>query len=260
MELLDELRVVVEGLQPFELLFDRLAQFLGALEVEQDLLVTQFVVARKCGDMLGLLVVVDHLVLDVVVAQRILQLAQVLAYAGQLGLEVGDHVVRLAEAQVAVLPDEFVVEDHQRVVDDVRVVVLVADFEHVAAGDALDLDLAQRLIAVVGRVPVEHAVYVVVVVGLFESAQVFERLLLGGAVHEVHDLLGGPVQQVPGGAGRQVLVVVVRIEVRESLRVKAHRDVLERGLRQDDVDQVVHRVVDDVPVLTRAFGGGDVVA
>lgn len=72
--------------------------------------------------------------------------------------------------------------------------------------------------------------------------------------------LGGPVQQVPGGAGRQVLVVVVRIEVRESLRVKAHRDVLERGLRQDDVDHVVHRVVDDVPVLTRAFGGGDVVA
>ena len=57
--------------------------------------------------MLGLLVVVDHLVLDVVVAQRILQLAQVLAYAGQFGLEVGDHVVRLAEAQVAVLPDEL---------------------------------------------------------------------------------------------------------------------------------------------------------
>jgi len=46
MELLDELRIVVEGLQPFELLFDRLAQFLGALEVEQDLLVAQFVVAR----------------------------------------------------------------------------------------------------------------------------------------------------------------------------------------------------------------------
>lgn len=47
-------------------------------------LVAQFVVARQGGDMLGLLVVVDHLVLDVVVAQRILQLAQVLAYAGQL--------------------------------------------------------------------------------------------------------------------------------------------------------------------------------
>ncbi len=64
MELLDELRIVVEGLQPFELLFDRLAQFLGALEVERNLLVAQFVVARQGGDMLGLLVVVDHLVLE----------------------------------------------------------------------------------------------------------------------------------------------------------------------------------------------------
>ena len=48
--------------------------------------------------------------------------------------------------------------------------------------------------------------------------------------------------------------------MRKPLCVEAQRDVLERGLRQDDVDQVVHRVVDDVPVLARAFGGRDVVS
>ena len=70
--------------------------------------------------MLGLLVVVDDTVLDVVVAQRILQVAQVVSHPLQLGFEIGDDVVRLAEPQVAVLLDELVVEDNQRVVDDGR--------------------------------------------------------------------------------------------------------------------------------------------
>ena len=62
----------------------------------------------------------------------------------------------------------------------------------------------------------EHAVYVVVVVGLFEICAGFERLLLGGAVHEVPmTSLGSGSAGTTGGAGRQVLVVVVRIEVRE---------------------------------------------
>ena len=222
MEFLDELGVVAESLlQPFELPFDRGAQFLGALEVQQDLLVAQFVVAREGGDVLGLLVVVDDTVLDVVVAQRILQVAQVVSHPLQLGFEIGDDVVRLAEPQVAVLLDELVVEDNQRVVDDGRVVVLVADFQHVAVGQPLDLDLAQRLVAVIRRAPVEHAVDVVVMVYLFVFAQVLVSVLFRSVVDELHDVGRGFAQQVPRGACREVLVVVVRVEVRKPLCVEA---------------------------------------
>ena len=210
-----------EILLNFELLFDRLAQFLGALEVQQDLLVAQFVVAREGGDVLGLLVVVDDTVLDVVVAQRILQVAQVVSHPLQLGFEIGDDVVRLAEPQVAVLLDELVVEDNQRVVDDGRVVVLVADFQHVAVGQPLDLDLAQRLVAVIRRAPVEHAVDVVVMVYLFVFAQVLVGVLFRSVVDELHDVGRGFAQQVPRGACREVLVVVVRVEVRKPLCVEA---------------------------------------
>ena len=147
--------------------------------------------------MLGLLVVVDDTVLDVVVAQRILQVAQVVAHPLQLGFEIGDDVVRLAEPQVAVLLDEFVVEDNQRVVDDIRVVVLVADFQHVAVGQPLDLDLAQRLVAVIRRAPVEHAVDVVVMVYLFVFAQILVSVLFRSVVDELHDVRRGFAQQVP---------------------------------------------------------------
>ena len=110
MELFDEGRVVAENLEVFELRLDLLPERLRTVEVQARLLVAQFEVAREDGDVLGLFVVVDNQVLDAVIAQRVLLLAQFAAHAGQLLLEEPDDVVGLAVAQFLVLFDELVVE------------------------------------------------------------------------------------------------------------------------------------------------------
>ena len=70
-------------------------------------------------------------------------------------------------------------------------------FQHVAVGQPLDLDLAQRLVAVIRRAPVEHAVDVVVMVYLFVFAQILVSVLFRSVVDELHDVRRGFAQQVP---------------------------------------------------------------
>ena len=181
-ELFDEGRVVAENLEAFELRLDLLPERLRTVEVQACLLVAQFEVAREDGDVLGLFVVVDDQVLDAVIAQRVLLLAQFAAHTDQFLLEELDDVVGLAVAQFLVLFDELVVEEFQCVVDHAGVVVFVAHFEHVAVGDAPHFDPAQGLVAVIAVGPVEKSVDVVAVLGDLVAEQVFERLLLAVAV------------------------------------------------------------------------------
>ena len=214
--------------------------------------VTQFEVAAQYGDVLGLFVVVDDTLLDVVVAQRVFGFGQHFARAFQLLLEIFDDVVRLAETQVLVLFDELFVEQDERIVGDARVVRFVGYLDHVAVAQSLDHDLAQRLVAVMAVRVMEQPVDVIVGAGLFIIFEVGEGVFFRVLVYQRDHLFGHMPHQGAVVGRRNVIGVFIRAAVHHGLCEQAQRDVAERTLRHDDVDQVVHRIVGRGPVLFAA--------
>lgn len=121
--------------------------------------------------------------------------------------------------------DELFVEELQRVVDHAGVVVLIAHLEHVAVGDAPDVDPAQRLVAVITVGPMEQSVDVVAVLGLLEGEQVLIGLLLARMVDQFEHLRGRVRQFAPVVAGQDVVVVFVGIA---RSPCSGHRDAAKR--------------------------------
>ena len=102
--------------------------------------------------------------------------------------------------------------------------------------------------------PAEDAVYMVVTVGLF----VFEQIVQGGRfgipVDECLHVGRRAAQQRTVVRREDIDVVFLLLAVNEILRIETHRHIVQRRLRGDDVHQVVHRIVDDVPILMRRTG------
>lgn len=212
-EFLQEEGVVAERLERLDFLFDGFDLLARAVVVEQDVLQFELIVAREGRDVAGLLVVVDDVVGHVVLREGVLLVVELLIDPGELFLEVGDHVVGLAETQVAVLPHELLVEQQQGVVNDAGIVVGVAHFEHVAAPEPLDLDLAQGVVAVMAVVPQEHAVNMVFAVALLVAPQIGQRHRIVGAIHQVEHLLRSLVFEDAVRTRGHVAVVPVGLAV-----------------------------------------------